>query len=519
MPLVIQLPHTRTARALLVFLIVLTCCAYFFPMLNNWASNTRMDLIYALVDQRQVRIDDYHQNTGDKAHFRGHYYTDKSIGPSIVGVPFYVLFKCLVRFAPLATLAKGDRGPGVLPTLDEVYKRYHLPVPGTPGAGHPPIYHAMALVFVTSFSVAMMSALLVAIVYLLADRFSTASGNSVALALAFGLGTPAFAYSNQLYQHQGGAFGGFVGFFLLWRVMEEGASRRWLWLVGVLFGYAAASEYVLAPLLSLIILWAGLQLRPRRDLLRIAAGVAPWCIATAIYNMAAFDTPIPVGYRYSAFAGAFSTGVFGFNFPSWATIYEITFSPYRGLFLLSPFLLLAPVGIWLMMHRDTRTRNLALVVSVLVVAFFVYNASYWEPAGGDSVGPRYLVPVLPFLALPIIFVLNALQTGWQRAAVAALALVSIAGVWIQSLAAQAFPSEMVARPLLDYGLPLVRAGQLRLNVGNVLGLHGLTAVIPLLLLLTAILWAVPWAERLWMRRRMSCGIDVIENTPADTWNG
>jgi hypothetical protein len=78
---------------------------------------------------------------------------------------------------------------------------------------------------------------------------------------------------------------------------------------------------------------------------------------------------------------------------------------------------------------------------------------------------------------------------------------------------------MVARPVLDYGLPLVLAGELRLNVGNVLGLHGLTAVIPLLLLLTAILWAVPWAERLWMRRRVTGGNDVIQNPPADTWNG
>jgi hypothetical protein len=65
----------------------------------------------------------------------------------------------------------------------------------------------------------------------------------------------------------------------------------------------------------------------------------------------------------------------------------------------------------------------------------------------------------------------------------------------------------------------VLAGNLRLNVGNVLGLRGLTAAIPLLLLLAAILWAVPWAERLWMRRRMRWGTDVIGNIRADPWNG
>jgi hypothetical protein len=511
---VFQLPCTRKGRALLVFLVALTCYGYFFSMLNNWGSNSRMNLIYALGDQRQVRIDDYHQNTGDKAHFEGHYYMEKSVGPSLLGLPFYVIFKSLVRLPPLARLASGDKGPGALPTLDEVYRRYHLPVPGTPGAGHPPLYHAMALIFVTFFAVAVPSAILAAAVYLLADRFASAPANAVGLALAFGLGTPAFAYSNQLYQHQAGAFGAFVGFFVLWRVIEERASKRWLWLVGALFGCAAASEYVLAPILTLIVLSAGFRIRPHRDLLRIAGGAAPWVLATALYNLAAFGTPLPVGYRYSAFAA----GLFGFGRPSWESLYGITLSPYRGLFLLSPFLLLAPAGLYAMFRRDRRTRELSLTIIVICLALLCYNASYGNWAGGDSVGPRYLVSSLPFLALPIVFVLNEARRAWQNAAVTVLVILSIGEVWIQSLAAQAFPSEMVARPLLDYGLPLVLAGELRLNVGNVLGLRGLTAVLPLLSLLAAILWAVPWAERLWLRRRSTCATNSIENTLAEPWN-
>jgi hypothetical protein len=521
---VIQLPRTRKGRALLVFLFVLACCGYFFPMLNNWGSNSRMDLIYALGDKGQVRIDDYHQNTGDKAYYGGHYYTDKSIGPPLLGLPFYVIFKGLVRFPPLAGLASGDRGPGALPTLDEVYRRYHLPVPGTPGAGHPPLYHAMALTFVTFFAMAVPSAILAAVVYLLADRFAAVPGNAVGLALAVGLGTPAFAYSNQLYPHQAGAFGGFVGFFLLWRVSEERASKRWLWLVGALFGYAAASEYVLAVILALTVLWAGLRLRPRRDLLRIAGGAAPWFIATALYNMAAFGTPLPAGYRYTAFSSPSEFGLFGFGAragfgaPSWESLYGITFSPYRGVFLLSPFLLLAPAGLYAMLRRDPRTRELSLTIVAISLALLLYNACYWAWSGADSVGPRHLVSLLPFLGLPIVFVLNGLRRAWQKAAVSALVILSIGHVWIQSLAAQAFPSEMVGQPLLEYGLPRVLAGDLRLNVGNILGLRGLAAAIPLLPLLAAILWAVPWAERLWMRRRVTCGIDLIERTQANTWN-
>jgi hypothetical protein len=502
--LMIQLPRTRTGRALLVFLILLACRGYFFPTLNNWGSNSRMDLIYALGDHGRVRIDDYHQNTGDKAFFEDHYYTDKSIGPSLVGLPFYMIFRGLVRLPPLARVAHGNRGPGALPTLEEVYKRYHLPVRGTLGEGHPPLYHAMAVVFVTFFSVALMSAMLGAALNLLADRFSDVSGNAVALALAFGLGTPAFTYGNELYQHQVGAFGAFVGFFVLWQVVEEGISKRWLWVVGVLFGCAATSEYVLAPILTVVIFWASLRVRRPRDLLRIAGGAAPWFIATALYNLAAFRTPVPVGYRYSAFSRGFESGLFGFGLPSWASTYGITFSPHRGLFFLSPFLLLAPAGLYAMVRREPRTRELALVLLVITVAFFVYNASYWVWTGGDSVGPRYLVPLLPFLTFPIIFVLNGSKRAWQRAAITVLVILSIVGVWIQSLAGQSFPPESVGQPLLEYGLPLVRAGQLRFSVGTVLGLRGLAALIPLPLLLATILWFVPWAERLWLRRGLRC---------------
>ena len=200
----IQLPRTREGRALLVFLFALACYGYFFPMLSNFGSNARMDMIYAFADGRRVQIDDYYQNTGDKAKIAGHYYAEKSVGPSLLGLPFYVIFKGLVRVPPLAQLASGDQAPRVLPTVDEVYRRYHLPVPGTPGAGHPPLYHAMALTFVTFFAMAVPSAILAAVVYLLADRFAWRQVNAVALALAFGLGTPAFAYSNQLYPASSG---------------------------------------------------------------------------------------------------------------------------------------------------------------------------------------------------------------------------------------------------------------------------------------------------------------------------
>jgi hypothetical protein len=68
-----------------------------------------MDLVYALADQVSVRIDDYHLNIGDQAYFEGHCYM-KSIGPSLTGLPVYVVFTGLVRLPPLASMSQGKQG-------------------------------------------------------------------------------------------------------------------------------------------------------------------------------------------------------------------------------------------------------------------------------------------------------------------------------------------------------------------------------------------------------------------------
>jgi hypothetical protein len=154
-----------------------------------------------------------------------------------------------------------------------------------------------------------------------------------------------------------------------------------------------------------------------------------------------------------------------------------------------------------MLRRDARTRELGLILLLICSALLIYNASYWDWTGADAVGPRHLISILPFLSLPIIFVVNAATKRWHRAGFILLVGLSISEVWIQSLAGQALPPETVGQPILDYALPLVRDGQLRFSVGTVLGLRGLTAVLPLVVLLIAIVWCVPRVESLCLRRR------------------
>ena len=75
-----------------IFALLFFSYAYFYQA-GGWNENTRFDLVRAIVDDHTLSIDRYHENTGDKARFRGHYYSDKAPGASFAAVPAYAIFR------------------------------------------------------------------------------------------------------------------------------------------------------------------------------------------------------------------------------------------------------------------------------------------------------------------------------------------------------------------------------------------------------------------------------------------
>jgi hypothetical protein len=491
---------SRRTYSITLFLLLLVCYGYFLPKWADWGANSRADLVYAIGDKGTLIIDDYHENTGDKACFpgpydietntcNGHYYTDKSLGPSLVALPFYMIYKAVAALPPIQNFIQSGRGIG---SMDSTLN------PEGSGVTPETLNQFLALTFISFFATSIPSAILGVTVYLMAARFARKEWYAFLVGLVYGLATIAFPYSNVLYQHQLGAFGAFVGFFLLYRVIYENANVRWLWLVGILFSLVVITEYPVVIPLGIIFLWAAFKMPNRLALYRVILGAIPLGIVFAAYNYASFQSPLPVGYEYSAlWQNVHQQGFLSLTAPNLATFLGLTVSPFRGLFFLSPALLLGVIGLWYMWIEQRKDRSLALVLTLVIGFFLLYNSSSVMWWGGNTVGPRYLAPMVPFLALPMIFAFNLWlgESGTARVAGVLIAF-SFFNVWAQTIGGQDFPPETVSDPLFNHSLPLIAQGNIARNYGLVIGLNGLLSLIPLIAVLAIIYFVFPrWLTR------------------------
>src|SRR2546423_3492101 len=130
---------------------------------------SRFDLVRAVIEERTLRIDTYQLNTGDKAFRNGHYYCDKAPGASFVALPFVAAAR------PLLRAAGGD--PTSIRGLTWLTYVATLAAAGLPGVA---------------------GALLLAWV---ARRLGASRGGATFSAIAYGLGSPAFAYATLLWGH------------------------------------------------------------------------------------------------------------------------------------------------------------------------------------------------------------------------------------------------------------------------------------------------------------------------------
>jgi hypothetical protein len=459
------------------------CFVYFLPRPGDWNQDSRLDTDLAIVNHGSLQVDRYRWNApGDIVPYQGHWYPSKAPGQALLGIPVFAAYKGALTLA-------GHRADAEQLGLKTQFHRLY------------------AQFYIAQFLESMYTVTIPAVAFLLLffwflGYFSDSFLNRTILTLALGLSTGYFAYAQVFYPHVSTAavlFGAFMLLYVAGRGARgeparaprlEGNPALATFLAGLCLGAAGLLDHTAAAPGAVIAAYALFRVPPKLWLF-VALGALPGLLITAGYNYAAYHNIGVTGYSTgdsgvggSPIGGAIA-GQPNYGSPLWG----MSFSPFRGIFFLSPFLLLAFPGMALWRRRGIEW--LVCLAASMVLFLVVSSIYFWY--GGSAMGPRYLIQMLPFLALPVIFVLDRAKSLPGRLGVYALILISTLNVWLQTIAAKGYPSPKLSDPLFQWAIPNVERGNVALSLGSVLlapfvGIYSKWTLLPLLIVILLWTW-------------------------------
>jgi hypothetical protein len=308
--------------------------------------------------------------------------------------------------------------------------------------------------------------------YFFAGAATRLGGEQSAMATAALLfGTPLFAYGLLNFAHALTA----MTLFTAWMLLFVTPSPRNDVLAGAAIGIAVLSEYPAAIPAAVIVAFA----IGSRSIPRIIAGGAPFALALALYNRALFGSVFALSSGFErdpAFRELAKRGLFGISVPDPVNLMRLLVDPSRGLFVFSPILLAGLTALPAMRRKLTPRQFWSLLaVPASIVLMF---AGYPNWHGGWTVGSRYLVPALPFLAMLIAFT----RASWLTALLAGASALAIV---LTSIVFPFIPPEIPA-PWGTFAWPMLREGLIAPNLFH-FAARPLAIAIPLLVCALAVL--------------------------------
>lgn len=359
-------PLTMPRPLIIVFGLVLLAGLVVQPYRAQQAS--RFALTAALVEHQSVVLDHYSNVLGiDRAVRDGHIYSDKAPGQPFLAVPAYWV-------ARAAGAAPGD-----------VYERDHN----------------LRLWWLTLWSATIPGVLLL---WAMANNSGADDKTTgwVAATLVF-FGSLLLPFSSLLFGHVLSA----VLLFAMYTKLKPDGRRSELLLAGLLGGLAVLVEYT--AVLGVVVLLVAALARYRRRVVWVLLGGIPAIVALAAYNRHAFGSPTTLSYQFSAFndvtdvarpVSEIFAGRVGMNLID-------LFLEGRGLLVATPILVAGVTGSVVALRKDVWRHGIAIAMFTVFCAIPILWSTPW---GGDSPGPRYIAPAIPFLVAGIPVALQ----HWRR---------------------------------------------------------------------------------------------------------
>lgn len=281
----------------------------------------------------------------------------------------------------------------------------------------------------TVFSVGLMSAIGCVLFLRLATKLAGGKAVPALLATAgFAFGTTFFPFATILFDHALTAALLVAAFYSLsWdRFGEHGTCAlrhtsgdvRHV-LAGLAAGFAVVTNYVAVGAVVALGVYALLAgcVNVRRAI-GFALGGAPMAALLLWYHQVNFGSPFALANDFQNPIFQDPNGSLGmFGQPNPYVMALLLVSVYRGIFLLSPVLILGVVG-WVVWLRGKTWAPEARLGIAIFGFFFLVNASFNGYHAGFSAGPRYLVPGIPFLALATVVAF----VRWRKTALVLLAV-------------------------------------------------------------------------------------------------
>ncbi|MEK7676968.1 MAG: hypothetical protein AAB676_14140 [Verrucomicrobiota bacterium] len=447
---------------------------------NSATPVSRLDCLHALVSGGTLAVDRWRTNTPDLAFANGHYYSDKAPGTIVLALPGFLAGCAFLK-------ASGEQ-------LES--KRGWLITSWTACAG---------IALITAFGMIRLSGLLGALTKLQVGWLTAA---------AVWFGAAPLPYSTLLFSHAHVVACISLGLVALSKAYPEvfglNGFKAWasnpyerssrgneaqisrpsgssalpvasrsqreeaystkaskLALAGFAFGWALNSEYTAGlVVVGILVVIVG---RNWGDYRWVSLGMIGPLLLIPLYSWLTVGSPFVLPYSFQASFPEMKEGLYAIKWPDLATAFNLTFGPARGLFFWSPFLLCAFLGYAGLLEKSRRLFCLTYLVPVLHLA--VISGRVWDWPAGLALGPRYLAPMLPLLALPCAFGVQKFPKLSLLAAAYSILITTMA-----TLTNACPPYNSHPNPLFDFHIPLWLQGEFSPNLGMVLGLTPFASV-------------------------------------------